>query len=188
MRSYFILSLTFLAMLSGCSAFVAQTVQPEPQVSFNRALPPGVRIQLETADLRRSQKLGNRLNSRNQQVPVSAIDLAATLNKSLQDAVIAAGINLAPSAMKFRLELTQLSYKANPEGPGQTVTVTAAMRIRLDNSAEHYMGQYSTSQEQRFVTTPNEGDNAHLINRALEATLQRGLNDPQLLDFMQSHQ
>ncbi len=180
--------LTIASLLSGCAGFVAQTVIPEPQASITQSLPPGLTPSVATADLRPGPKLGNRLNHRNEQAAISAQDLSSALNKSLQEALIAKGISIEPGRMHFTLELTQLNYKVNPEGPGQTVAVTAAMQARLDNGAEHYLGQYSTTQEQRFVTTPNEGDNTHLVNRALEATLQRCLNDPKLLNFLKGYQ
>ncbi|MDF2182761.1 YajG family lipoprotein [Neptuniibacter sp. CAU 1671] len=176
------------ALLSGCASFVAQTVIPEPQANITQSLPPGITTATATADLRPSQKLGNRLNHRGDQAAINAGNLAPALNKSLQEALIAKGIKIETGRMQFTLELTQLTYKVNPEGPGQTVSVTAGMRARLDNGSEHYLGQYSTTQEQRFIATPNEGDNTHLVNRALEATLQRCLNDPKLLNFLKGYQ
>ncbi|MBY4677976.1 YajG family lipoprotein [Marinobacterium arenosum] len=187
MRKSLLAGATLALLLAGCSGLPSQNLSLHPEVEIKQPL-PDKQVQLEVRDLRAHRTVGERIDKFKNRAPITLSGAETMLEHALEHALQSAGIsNFGPGGPRLVLLLDELSYEATQKGVKQTVALAIKLRLNAGQSGEGYSGSYGSKLSEEFLRTPTPADNEELINKLLQQTLTRALNDPQLAEFLRSH-
>jgi len=173
------------ALLTGCGGIPSQTLSLEPDVTIQRQL-PNASVQIQVNDLRSSQVVGDRIDRLGNRAPILLTNSQDVLGNAVQKALSKTGVTtFGPGGHELTVMLDKLSYVAKVDAVKQIVHLDMGMRVKVERNGRSYTGQYATQRAEEFVRTPTPADNEELINKLVQDTLDRAMNDPRLLEFFQ---
>ncbi|RME34093.1 MAG: hypothetical protein D6786_05890 [Gammaproteobacteria bacterium] len=180
------LALTAVLLAGGC-AVGPQQVAIDPDVRLaSRDLGQGRGIGIEVADLRPRREIGVRDPADATATISPAGEIEQALREILSRALAGYGFvpRQAASGLRFRLELTELSYIPLEGAVTKKVQVTAAVRGIASTAAGSYTATARAGFTRELLTRPSEADNEGMINEALGSALRRLLEDEGMLEFL----
>lgn len=185
MKKFRVLALALPLFLSACSSLPPQDLQLSPQAKINKAL-PNVPVQLNIDDRRQSPLVGYRIDRFDNRAPINFNQSETVLHQAVTQALANAGISaFGPGGHTMTVVLDELKYDASLSGVEQTVQLSASMRVKIDNGRKEYTGRYTSNLSEAMLQTPTPADNEELVSGLFEDTLNRALNDPKLIRFIQ---
>lgn len=177
------------ALLAGCGV-PAQTVSlaPEAKVAMTN-VGHGKTVALRVVDTRTDKVLGYRDMDRSKTAPLTVEgDLNAVVGQATSKALNELGF--APVAYKegaprsLTVTIRELGYRAESQNVTKKVAVKCVLAVKAINGQASYEGAFPVSQEKEVVMTPNEDDNARLVNAVLSESLTMLMADPELTRFL----
>jgi len=185
MRKFFLTAIAASALLTGCGGIPSQTLSLNPTVQVQRQLPNSP-VMVQVQDLRQSQVVGDRIDRVGNRAPILFINSNDVLGTAVSKSLSEVGVTtFGPGGHQMTVMLDKLSYIAKAEAVKQIISLDMKMRIKVEKNGRSYTGEYGTERKEEFFRTPTPADNEELINKLVEDTLTRAMNDPRLLEFFQ---
>lgn len=182
-RALLILPMTLL--LTACSSLAPQQLTLTPAISINKPLPKTPALVL-VEDKRSSPIIGYRVDRFENRAAITFDDTKPVIQTALNNALQRAGVTaLGPGGYTLTASLDELTYTAAIKGLNQQVKLSTSLRLKIELDGKQYSGRYSSNLDKKIVSTPSPEDNQQLVNQLLEQTLNRAMNDPKLLRFIQ---
>lgn len=172
--------------VTGCMSFNAQTLDLHPEVQVNRQLSKEKRIDVQPLDLRNSPVIGLRSTSKQPHPEIRLKDSLKLLKHTTEHALEDMGIRrFYGGEFTMKVSLLDLSYTAKKAALKQTVDLAMLLRIEVSKGDKSYTGTYRSDKQHTFVGIPSEKENEEIIGKLVSETLSLGMNDNQLIDFLQ---
>jgi uncharacterized lipoprotein len=175
--------------LSGC-ALSPQIVQLQPSLAIDETnIGQGRTIALDAVDRRAGKTVGTRGGVyRDSAVISTGEDVAATLRRSMADALGAQGFRvLEPGAtadLSMTVGLEELSYKAYGEPVVRTLEIAAKVSNAVARGDQRYTANAGITDTRNVLRAPAPEDNEAYINDTMAKALEKLLNDPRYLEFV----
>ncbi|WP_207061969.1 YajG family lipoprotein [Motiliproteus sp. SC1-56] len=180
--------MTLALLLSGC-AKSPQQVMLDPSINASAQLKKRPVVQLSIVDNRPSPILGTRGGVYATNHITLAEPLERSLRPEMERALQAIGAELnqvSPFPIRLTLYLDRLSYEVEDTGTlPLMVNLHSTLRAQAKSGQLKYEGRWESSRQHQFLSVPTEAKNQDIINDLLSETLNRMINDPKLLQFLQ---
>ncbi len=181
--------LVSLLSLAGC-AFSPEQVKLQPQVNVQKQnIGQGKQVSVRVIDARPHTDLGGRVSGFG---PTAKISLADNLNKVVKDEIYAGLKNLGfqpvpynPQAQRqLTVHITNLDYRSRSGFWTANISINSTLEASAVNGNNSYDHVYRGDSEHRVMVTPTSNSDFQNINSALSASLNKMLNDQNLMIFL----
>jgi uncharacterized lipoprotein YajG len=188
--------LSWLALLAGvltlsaCGALPAQTVSLRPEArSLTDNMGKSKPVALRVVDARSDKTIGYRGTDTGKSATITAEgDLAEIVGKAASRSLTDSGFNpvaFKPGAVRsLTITIRDLSYGSMAQAMTKKVEAKCLLAATVINGPGTYEGTFPVSQEKEVLVTPNETDNAVLINGVLSESLSLLLTDHEIMSFL----
>ena len=173
--------------LAGCASSPLH-IQVTPKVAVNQGqIGFGRTYVIEVHDQRHGQAIGLRSKGDNSEIIIDN-DLALAVGQAAADGMDAMGFAAAQNAedaIRIRIDITSLQYGA-PTDTMYTnkVEMNAKITVRVDRNMDHFIGQYGTKGDKRFVLAPGPEQSSETVSKMMSQALQNMFNDPAFINFL----
>ncbi|MCP4474463.1 MAG: hypothetical protein GY821_07845 [Gammaproteobacteria bacterium] len=181
--------LVSLLSLAGC-AFSPEQVKLQPQVNVQKQnIGEGKQVAVRVIDARPHTDLGGRVSGLG---PTAKISLANDLDKVVKDEVDSGLKNLgfqpvpysAQAQRRLTVHITNLDYRSRAGFWTANISINSTLEASAVNGDSSYDHVYRGDSEHRVMVTPTSNSDFQNVNRALSASLDKMLNDQNLMIFL----